>query len=369
MEETTKKLFDFDDVLIEPTVMSKINSRSEIYCRNHYGNLPLMTAPMDTVVGENNFHLFKDKGIMPVLPRIPNPNKEWVDTNIFLSYSLQDFEKIFLENKIQVPDGQRILALIDVANGHMESLYEMAKEAKKNYGYSICLMVGNVANPETFEKYCHIGVDMVRIGIGNGNGCLTTVQTGVGYPMASLIKECSDIQRKKHLIGSYLPYHKDLDTPYKTDIVADGGFKKYSDIIKALALGADYVMLGSMFNKCLESAGETTKIADGLGNHEVVNQYSQEARQMFHAELPLYKTFRGMSTKEVQMSWGKENLTTSEGVVRRNKVEYTIEGWVRNFEDYLKSAMSYTGKKELHRFIGGVGYNFITQNSFKRFDK
>lgn len=349
MGEIYNMLFDFDDILIEPAILSKIKSRSEINSRNMWGNLPLMTAPMDTVVNENNFHLFKDKGILPVLPRIPNPKNDWVDTNIFLSYSLQDFEKIFLQNKIYVSDGSRIMALIDVANGHMECLYEMAKDAKKKYGYSMCLMVGNVANPKTFEEYSKIGVDMVRIGIGNGNGCLTTVQTGVGYPMASLIEECNELRKYNNL---------------RTEIIADGGFKKFSDIIKALALGADYVMLGSVLNKALESAGETTK-----ENGEIINQFSEESKKMFHAELSLYKTFRGMSTKEVQKSWGKEQLTTSEGVVRRNKVEYTLEGWIKNFEDYLKSAMSYTGKKELHRFIGGVNYNMISMNSFRRFDK
>ena len=343
------QLYDFDDILIEPTILSKIDSRSVINSRNIDGNLPLMTAPMDTVVSQNNFHLYKDKGILPVLPRIPNATKEWVDTNIFLSYSLQDFDKIFIKNKIYVPDGQRIRALIDVANGHMESLYNLANEAKKRYGYSICLMVGNVANPKTFGEYSKIGIDMVRIGIGNGNGCLTTVQTGVGYPMASLIEQCNQIREEQNS---------------RTEIIADGGFKKYSDIIKALALGADYVMLGSILNKALESAGETSK-EDG----KIINQFSNDSKEMFHVEIPLFKNFRGMSTKEVQKSWGKEDLTTSEGVVRRNKVEYTLDGWVKNFEDYLRSAMSYTGKKELHEFIGGVQMNFISQNSFNRFNK
>jgi IMP dehydrogenase/GMP reductase len=349
MKDIFETLYDFDDLLIEPAILSKISSRSEINPRNIWNNLPIMTAPMDTVVGENNFHLFKERGILPVLPRIPNPNKEWVDTSIFLSYSLQDFQRIFLDNTVYVPSGERIMALIDVANGHMSVLYDMSKRAKEKYGYSMCLMVGNVANPQTFKEYCKIGVDMVRIGIGNGGGCLTTVQTGVGYPMASLIQECNEIRTLNN---------------YRTDIVADGGFKKYSDIIKALALGADYVMLGSILNKALESSGETTK-----ENGEIINQYSSESKEMFHVELPLYKTFRGMSTKEVQKDWGKENLTTSEGVIRRNRVEYTLDGWVRNFEDYLRSAMSYTGKKELHHFIGGVNFNVISTNSFKRFDK
>jgi IMP dehydrogenase/GMP reductase len=355
MKDIFEKLYDFDDILIEPAILSKIKSRSEINPRNIMGNLPLMTAPMDTVVDENNFHLFKEKGILPVLPRVPNPNKDWFDTNIFLSYSLQDFDKIFLKEKIYVPDGARIHALIDVANGHMVELYEMAKKAKEMYGYSMYLMIGNVANPKTFLEYCKIGVDLVRIGIGNGGGCLTTVQTGVGYPMASLISECNDIR---------------VHGEYRIEIVADGGFKKYADIIKALALGADYVMLGSILNKALESAGETEKIHNPqLGGWDIVNQYSDEAKKMFNADITLFKAFRGMSTKEVQKAWGKETLTTSEGVVRRHKVEYTLDQWVKNFEDYLRSAMSYTGKKELHQFIDGVQFNIITQNSFKRFDK
>lgn len=356
MNEIFESLYDFDDILIEPAILSKISSRKEINPRNVLNMLPLMTAPMDTVINENNFHLFKKNGILPVLPRTGEKNFDWkYDTNSFLSYSIEEFKTIFLGKiRIYPEPGERIMALIDVANGHMQSLYEIAKEAKHRYGYAMCLMIGNVANPKTFIEYCKIGVDMVRVGIGNGGGCLTTVQTGVGYPMASLIEECNDIRKNGDC---------------RTEIVADGGFKKFSDIIKALGLGADYVMLGSMLNKCLESSGETTRIVDSFDNHQVINQYSSEAKEMFHVELPLYKTFRGMSTKEVQKSWGKEDLTTSEGIVKRNEVEYTIEGWVRNFEDYLRSAMSYTGKKELHHFIGGVNFNFITQNSFKRFDK
>lgn len=349
MSEIFEQLYDFDDLLIEPAVLSNIRSRSEINPKNIYGYLPLMTAPMDTVVSENNFHLFAKHGILPVLPRVINPTKDHFDVNMFLSYGLDDFKKQFLDNKIYVPDGSRILALIDVANGHMRDLYELAKKAKTMYGYSMCLMVGNVANPNTFVEYCKIGIDMVRIGIGNGGGCLTTVQTGVGYPMASLIKKCSDYKK---------------EGGYRTEIIADGGFKKYADIIKALGLGADYVMLGSMLNKCLESAGETTR-----ENYDIISQYSKEANEMFMVDIPLYKNFRGMSTKEVQKLLGRDVLKTSEGITRRNEVKYTLEGWAQNFEDYLRSAMSYSGKKELHQFIGGANFNMISRNSFKRFSK
>jgi IMP dehydrogenase/GMP reductase len=347
-----KQLFDFDDILIQPEYKTMIESRSEINTR--YGDyLPLMTAPMDTVVNEENKELFRVLGIRPVLPRIGNPNRNYVSSNEFLSYSLTDFERIFLD---KTPERKytKMFALIDVANGHMDSVYQLAKSAKIKYEDDLILMVGNVANPSTYERLSMTNVDYVRVGIGNGAGCLTTQQTGIGYPMASLISECYE------RVNSYQSCCRKKE---KTKIVADGGFQKYSDVIKALALGADYVMLGSIFNKALESAGETNY------GDEPINQYSLDALKMFNADMELTKVFRGMSTKEVQRDWGKEILTTSEGVVRRHKVEYTLAQWVDNFEDYLKSAMSYTDKKTLPEFIGKVRYNFITMNSLKRFSK
>ena len=179
------------------------------------------------------------------------------------------------------------------------------------------------------------------------HNCSTTVHTGVGFPMASLISEC--YETSKH-----------IRKPAK--IVADGGMQNYSDIIKALALGADYVMVGSLFNKAIESCGDNYLFGK-------IKVGPKTARVAYDIGVPVYKKFRGMSTKEVQKKWGKKELTTSEGVVRKRKVEYTLSQWIENFEAYLRSSMSYTNSKKLSDFIGKVDVIRITDNSYKRFKK
>ncbi len=308
---------DFNDVLICPAPCSDIRSRSECEVGEI---LPLFTAPMDTVINRDNMHIFKDFNIC--LPRL---NKGLIiDENIFYSYGIEEFEKIFIDGD---PDFKKTCVLIDVANGHMMRVHQAVKQAKLKYGSDLKLMVGNIANPETFEILQDCGADYIRVGIGNGGGCLTTQQTGVGYPMASLISECNFVKK-----GSKL--------------VADGGMQKYSDIIKALAIGADYVMLGSILNRMQESAGETVTYQGKPHKH-----------------------FRGMSSKGVQEEWGRDVLKTSEGIDKYFPVEYTYSQWVSNFRDYLKSAMSYTGCRTLEEFIGNVEIIQISNNAYNRFAK
>lgn len=333
--------FDFNDILIQSAKVSTISSRKDIN-PFHNGFLPLITAPMDTVINDDNKQLFTDLKITTCLPR----GEKWVDGNIFSSYSLSEIDDI-----IKVPgrleySKKNGYFLIDIANGHMEKMVTSIKVFKKLFPKTK-LMVGNVANPETYVALSKAGADYVRIGIGNGGGCSTTVHTGVGYPMGSLVSEC------------YFESCK-LKTPAK--IVADGGMQNYSDIIKALALGADYVMVGSLFNKAIDSCGDNY-----LWKHIKVCQ--SIAKWAYKHKIPVYKKFRGMSTKEVQKKWGKEHLTTSEGVIRFRKAEYTLKQWVNNFEDYLRSSMSYSNAKTLNQFIGKAQIIKISDNAYNRFKK
>jgi len=343
--------FDFDDILIQPAEISQIESRKQVNVFYEDGYLPLFTAPMDTVIDDRNYTIFQSAGIKVVRPRkapVSEVNLE-SDFNNFISFGKDEFKKIFLDNgKVEVCE--RYYVLIDIANGHMQSLLDMTQEAKSLYGDDMVLMVGNIANPETYRIFSDAGADLIRISIGNGSGCLTSVQTGVGYPMASLVHECYQISCE-------------LASPAK--IVADGGFKSYADIIKALALGADYVMLGSILNKALESAGDTYL----ANSDESINQYSRETADLFKYGTKMFKKFRGMSTKEAQKAMGKTDLKTSEGVTRMQPVEYTLVGWRDNFISYLSSAMSYSNAATLQEFIGNAKWNMISTNSLNRFKK
>src|SRR3990172_5417971 len=331
--------YDFNDILIQPAVQTDINSRRHVYPFDKNGMLPIFTGPMDTVVDEKNFLEFKKGKINVCFPREKEYHPSAMNPTEFSSISLDEFIKIYIERDKNIQCSPEYV-LIDMANGHLLKMTNAIIESKKKYGDKIFLMVGNIANPETYKVLSDAGADAIRCGIGNGNSCSTTQQLGVGFPMASLIKECYDIS---------------LTLSNPALIIADGGMKGYSDVIKALALGSNFVMIGSIFNKCLESCGKTRFL-----KYIKINPNSKFAKWAHKKGFKLTKRFRGMSTKEVQKNWGNETIKTSEGVVRVRPVEYTIAQWTENFEDYLRSAMSYTNSRTLSDFIGKVKTNLIS---------
>lgn len=354
---------DFNDILITPATTSSIRSRGEINPYYIKGDLPVIVSPMDTVIGLDNWKLYLEEKMPICFPRGIRPPGDSSEQQfskedasivscysdmIFFSYSLDETRDL-IEWLINNPGSDLSgNVLIDIANGHMQHMVDLVKELRSRTKMKI--MVGNIANPKTYKVLSKAGADYIRVGIGFGGGCLTAMNTGIGYAMASLVLECRELKNKMYSEGENC-----------AAIVADGGFREYSDIIKALALGADYVMLGSMLNKSLESSGDTywkgIKLSKGMANF------------LWKRKFRLEKKFRGMSTKEVQKKWGKEKLTTSEGVVRMRTVKYTLTGWRENFEDYLKSSMSYTNSRILKDFIGNVKWTVISQNSLNRFNK
>jgi len=191
--------FDFDDVLIEPSMQTSISSRKDVDC--FYNNkLPLMTAPMDTVVNIDNFEKFINLGYTVVFPRTIKFNDfinnfddgdELLLKTIkehFFSYGLDEFKNI-CESKESFFLPKNIL--VDIANGHMDIIKEYSIKFKEKYPYKV-LMIGNIANPKTYkclaETQC---IDLLRVGIGNGGGCWvdnTLIKCINGYNILKILK-------------------------------------------------------------------------------------------------------------------------------------------------------------------------------------
>ena len=187
IKNSTELKFDFDDILIEPAITTEISSRSTISITYHYEyrlstyeHLPLITAPMDTVVSKENRDHFISNNLNICYPRGIETNRYNINGKMcFVSYSLNDFISKFIDTYYDFKDNQEINICIDTANGHIDTLKTSIQVAKEKYGKRLIIMAGNVANPYSYVELSKAGCNFVRLGIGNGNGCLTTQQTAI----------------------------------------------------------------------------------------------------------------------------------------------------------------------------------------------
>jgi len=394
-----------------------LNSRTEANPYNEHGFLPIITSPMNSVVNSKTCNSFLKNKIQVCLPR--KSEAQFLTLNelnvVFESYSLSEFNKLFIgtdQGMYNGVDSQYTVTkvCIDTANGNMQVLHDKISFAKKLYGDKLIIMAGNVSSVDAFIELAKTGVDYIRVGIGGGGGCTTTVHTGVGQEnLETLIKDCKKALNKltlesfgagmsnPHIGGNHdkfkaheLKAVEKLKKFSRVKIVADGisSFIKqenlhrngYAAINRLLYAGASLVMIGSIFNKALDSAGEKL-IKDGnrmLKESEIDNDLQKEwyTNPVWKRDKTIYSTYRGMSTREEQKTYRKPvtsialdtgvkrslpNIRPSEGKTITLLVEYTIKEWVEGCDDNrhddfpgfvnaLKSAMAYTGSKTMKEF-------------------
>ncbi len=157
------------------------------------------------------------------------------------------------------------LLVIDTAHGHNLEIANVIRQLKKRFP-EIDLMAGNVATPEAVRDLAEAGADVIKVGIGPGSICTTRVVAGAGVPQITAIYECSQEALKYHI-----------------PIVADGGVKYSGDITKAIAAGADAVMIGSLFAGAEESPGDVEiyqgrsyKVYRGMGSLSAMKEGSKD---------------------------------------------------------------------------------------------
>lgn len=374
LEERT--LYSLDDVTLVASPVSEVRHRSDCNIYDDLGQLPIFTAPMDMVVCKENMELFVKNNIIPILPRTYSIEERLeYSTKYWVAFSLEEFDTYFVNDNDVIKDYKYYRVLIDIANGHLESLHDsiaLAKAKAQQANYVLEIMAGNVANPDTYAELAECGADYVRCSVGSGQCCITSSNTSVHYPMASLIADCYELKCKNH---------------YETKIIADGGISSYSKAIKALALGADYVMIGTTLAKCFESAGEfvnaETDMRDTIEGFNLSDwnskrfndELSEKDKKKFISKYHPQKIIYGMSTKRAQMKIAKAQgktdvrLKTSEGIERTINVEYTLSQWTENFCDYLRSAMSYCNAFNLIDFKENSYLVLLSEGAKKSINK
>jgi len=206
--------------------------------------------------------------------------------------------------------------VIDTAHAHSKSVADALKKVKDNFD-NIDVVVGNIATAEAAEFLINIGADGLKVGIGPGSICTTRIVAGVGYPQLSAVLEVANVANNK-------------DIP----IIADGGIRYTGDITKAIAAGADSVMLGSLLAGTEESPGETV-IFDGRK----------------------FKTYRGMGSVEAMKKGSKSRYfqgsetdskkLVPEGIVGRVPYKGELQESIHQFVGGLRSGMGYCGTKNI----------------------
>lgn len=367
-----KKLkYSYNDVCVIPAYVTTIEHRSECNPFLDNGKLPIFTAPMSTVVGLDNFDLFEQNYINAILPRSVELSKriEYAKDGKWTAFSLNEFIDLFTDNdksKEFINNNVKHI-LIDVANGHMMKIYQNTKKAKNIFGDNIEIMVGNIANPLSYKLSCEYGVSYVRVSIGSGQGCITSSNTAIHYPNASLISETAQIKNK-------ISQTQNIPIDKLPKIIADGGIRNYSDVIKALALGADYVMIGGLFSTLIESSGDVFYFDENNKKTFIHDKYSikeQDGTFYNNTEIinhDLYKEFYGMASKKGQIDINGKKTKTSEGVIKTLKVLTNVDKWVNNMISYLQSAMSYTNITNI-KDINNAEVVLISNNTYNSVNK
>lgn len=245
----------FDDVLILPA-HSEIESRGSIDISlnflGHQLQIPIISANMDYITELEMALAMRKAGGLYVFHRfLPFPDLlemiNVIDTqNEIVSFSIgtrlleKEFSKIQIISD-RIYENTPLIVTVDVAHGDHIKVETLVKKIKYTFGPRVKVIAGNVATEDGFRKLALAGADAIKVGIGPGSVCTTRTVTGVGVPQLTAISWCAEYR------DTYFPEVK---------IIADGGIKSSGDIVKALAVGADVVMLGALLAGTTETPGE-----------------------------------------------------------------------------------------------------------------
>jgi len=314
----------YDDISLIPTEVSEIRSRVEPITKTSFLEmelgLPVISSPMDSVTGNLMAKELNRLGCLGIVNRFDSSLQELtsspdkIEGVKAVSIALNTADDI-----IEKLAGFGLMICVDTANANNKAVLQKCYDIKKKFNVKVIL--GNIAHGASLKQLVDSGADAIRIGIGGGSVCTTSIQTGIGIGQVSSLLDVYFARQRDNL---------------KIELIADGGIKSPGDVAKALSLGADVVMLGRMLAGTKETPGEVIKYNDQL-----------------------WKKYRGSASFGVKMKnefiEGEETMIPYKGVVK-NVIDAISDG--------LRSSMSYMNCKNLSDLRKIETFSILSNSSY-----
>jgi IMP dehydrogenase len=314
----------YDDISLIPTEVSRVKSRKEVETSSKFLEInlsvPIISSPMESVTGIEMAKELRSLGCIGIVNRFDSSLNEILNNkngkskinaiSVALNSPLDTIKKL--------AEGRKLIC-IDTANANNSVVLKKTEQIKSNL--NIKVIVGNIAHGASLKQLVDAGADGVRVGIGSGSVCSTSIQTGIGIGQVSSILNV---------------YFARENSKLKIAIIADGGIKGAGDVAKAIALGADAVMLGRLLAGTRETPGEVIRYNDQL-----------------------WKKYRGSASFGVKMKnefiEGEETMVPYKGQVKNV---------INAISDGLRSSMSYMNCKSIEELRKTETFAILSNSSF-----
>ncbi len=338
---TIKESLTFDDVLLLPQYSDVLPSETDVSLKlTNKINLgvPFLSSAMDTVTESTMAIAIAKAGGIGIVHRnlnIKQQTKEIIKVKkkqLFVGAAVGTNKEDIDRAKSLIANGCDLI-VIDTAHGHSKKVLKTLSKLKK-IDSSIPFCVGNIATGEAAKKLYNSGADIIKIGIGPGSICTTRMVAGIGVPQISAILDVKNALKNK-----------------KIKIISDGGIKFSGDIAKALAAGADAIMMGSIFAGTDESPGKKFKFKGKF-----------------------YKQYRGMGSigamssgsanRYFQKNFKDKSKFVPEGVEGRVEYKGSVSKIIYQLKGGLRSSMGYIGARNLGQITKNAKFIKITKAGF-----
>jgi len=308
-----REALTYSDVLLIPQ-FSDIRSRTEVDISSALGDIemeiPIIASPMDTISESHMGSAMSDLGGLAIVHRYNSIEEQF---NIVADISNGGLHTAaaaigtsgdYLERAAALVANGATILCVDVAHGHHILMKEALRALRVTFGNKVHIMAGNVATLEGYNDLVDWGADSVRCNIGGGSICSTRIQTGHGLPGLQTILDCAQSDRA-------------------APIIADGGLRNSGDIVKALAAGADFVMLGSLLAGADETPGDVINTPTGK-----------------------VKAYRGMASADAQVDW-RGRTASLEGIATTVSCKGPVDDIIGELIRGVRSGLSYTGARSI----------------------